>query len=154
MVDVDKSFMRSLCMGVIEEQIIVPFPRVQEDQRETLHGVIDSLKQLLGPRAEDFRKWDRAGEMPLEFVEQHDDLIVLRNSSCPVRSCAEGNHAMCDADREAIETLLGLPVLQSSTVATGGDSCEYVVQRPSVREPASAARAEEVNHRRSSSTAG
>lgn len=70
MVDVDKSFMRSLCMGVIEEQIIVPFPRVQEDQRETLHGVIDSLKQLLGPRTEDFRKWDRAGEMPPEFVEQ------------------------------------------------------------------------------------
>lgn len=67
----------------------------------------------------------------LELVEQHDDLIVLRNSSCPVRSCAEGNHAMCDADRGAIETLLGLPVLQSSTVATGGDACEYVVQRPS-----------------------
>ncbi|MEZ4226443.1 MAG: acyl-CoA dehydrogenase family protein [Polyangiaceae bacterium] len=62
--------MRSLCMGVIEEQIIVPFPRVQEDQRETLRGVIDSLKQLLEPHAEDFRKWDRAGEMPREFIDQ------------------------------------------------------------------------------------
>ena len=73
----------------------------------------------------------------LELVEQRDDLIVLRNSSCPVRSFAEGNHAMCDADRGAIETLLGLPVLQSSTVATGGDACEYVIQPPSVWEPAS-----------------
>ena len=68
----------------------------------------------------------------LEITEQRDGLVVLRNSSCPVRSCAEGNHAMCDADREVIESLLGLPVVQASTVATGGDACEYVVQRPSM----------------------
>ena len=66
----------------------------------------------------------------LELVELRDDMVVLRNSTCPVRSCAEGNHAMCDADRGAIEALLGMPVVQASTVAAGGEACEYVVQRP------------------------
>jgi acyl-CoA dehydrogenase family member 9 len=70
MVDTSISFMRSLCMGIIEEQVIFPFPRVQEDQRETLKGVIDSINRLLGPRADDFRKWDRAGEIPPEFIEE------------------------------------------------------------------------------------
>ncbi len=70
MVDTSVSFMRSLCMGVIEEQAILPFPTIPPEQRETLHTVIDSLKQLLGGRAEDFRKWDRAGEIPRDFVEE------------------------------------------------------------------------------------
>jgi predicted ArsR family transcriptional regulator len=74
----------------------------------------------------------------LEIVEQRGDIVVLRNSTCPVRSCAEGNHAMCDADRGAIEALLGLPVVQASTVATGGDVCEYVVHRPAQPDTRSA----------------
>ena len=72
MVDTSISFMRSLCMGVIEEQVIFPFPRVPEEHKETLHGVIDSLKQLLAPREEDFRKWDRAGEMLRVDARSHD----------------------------------------------------------------------------------
>ncbi len=70
MVDTSVSFMRSLCMGAIEEQVIVPFPKVQDDQKETLRSVIDSLRQLLGPREADFAAWDKAGEMPAAFVEQ------------------------------------------------------------------------------------
>lgn len=66
----------------------------------------------------------------LELVELRDDLVVLRNTTCPVRSCAEGNHAMCESDRGAIEALIGMPVVQASTVASGGDVCEYVVRRP------------------------
>ena len=66
----------------------------------------------------------------LELVESRDDLVVLRNTTCPVRSCAEGNHAMCESDRGAIEALIGMPVVQASTVASGGDACEYVAQRP------------------------
>ena len=70
MVDTSISFMRSLCMGIIEEQVIFPFPRVQDDQRETLKGVIDAVNQLLGSRSEEFRKWDRQGELPKEFIEE------------------------------------------------------------------------------------
>jgi len=64
------SFMRSLCMGQIEEDVILPFPTIPETEKETLHGVFASLEQLLGPHQEDFRHWDRAGEFPPEFVEE------------------------------------------------------------------------------------
>ena len=57
-------------MGNIEEQLLIPYPVMAPEQKETLHGVIDSVKQLLGSRDADFRKWDRAGEMPPEFVEE------------------------------------------------------------------------------------
>src|SRR5690606_27711726 len=62
--------MRSLCMGRIEEDVILPFPVLSSDEQETLRGVVSSVEALLKPRAEDFRKWDVAGEMPAEFVEE------------------------------------------------------------------------------------
>jgi alkylation response protein AidB-like acyl-CoA dehydrogenase len=31
---------------------------------------VSSLEQLFGPHAEDFRRWDRKGEFPPEFVEE------------------------------------------------------------------------------------
>lgn len=63
-------FMRSLCMGQIEEEVILPFPRMSEEQRETLREVTHSFESLLKPREGDFREWDRKGEMPAEFVEE------------------------------------------------------------------------------------
>jgi alkylation response protein AidB-like acyl-CoA dehydrogenase len=60
-------------MGVIEEDVILPFPALDPEQRETLRGVRDSLEGLLGPRAEDFRAWDRAGELPAEFIDELRD---------------------------------------------------------------------------------
>jgi len=64
------SFMRSLCMGQIEEDVILPFPTIPTAEKETLEGVFGSLDQLLGPHGEDFRHWDRAGEFPPEFIEE------------------------------------------------------------------------------------
>ncbi len=64
------SFMRSLCMGQIEEDVILPFPRLNADVRETLKEVTNSFEALLEPKAEEFRKWDRAGELPDEYLEE------------------------------------------------------------------------------------
>jgi acyl-CoA dehydrogenase family member 9 len=64
------SFMRSLCLGRIEEDIILPFPALSTGEKETLEGVITTLTQLLAPREADFRAWDRKGELPAEFVNQ------------------------------------------------------------------------------------
>jgi acyl-CoA dehydrogenase family protein 9 len=64
------SFMRSLCLGRIEEDIILPFPALSTGEKETLEGVITTLTQLLAPREADFRAWDRKGELPPEFVNQ------------------------------------------------------------------------------------
>ncbi len=64
------SFMRSLCMGQIEQDVLFPFPALTADQKETLHEIAGAVDDLLSPRAEDFRQWDVAGQMPAEFIEE------------------------------------------------------------------------------------
>lgn len=64
------SFMRSLCMGRIEQDVIFPFPSLSDAEKETLADIAGALEGLLGPRAEDFRRWDVAGEMPAEFIDE------------------------------------------------------------------------------------
>ncbi|MBW2161888.1 MAG: acyl-CoA dehydrogenase family protein, partial [Deltaproteobacteria bacterium] len=62
------SFMRSLCMGRIEQDVICPFPTVSDAQKETLADISSALEGILGTRTEDFRKWDVAGELPADFI--------------------------------------------------------------------------------------
>src|SRR5919201_2493676 len=64
------SFVQALCMGRIEEEIVVPFPEMKATEKETLGHVLAAVNQLLGPRAKDFREWDVRGEMPREFIEE------------------------------------------------------------------------------------
>jgi hypothetical protein len=62
--------MRSLCMGYIEEDMLLPFPVTSAEERETLRGVVGSLGELLGSHEKDFRTWDRAAEMPAAYIEE------------------------------------------------------------------------------------
>ncbi|MGE4232961.1 MAG: acyl-CoA dehydrogenase family protein [Bacteriovoracia bacterium] len=64
------SFVRSLCMGQIEEDVILPFPKMKETEKETLKGVFTSLESWLSNRDGDYRKWDRQGELPAEFIKE------------------------------------------------------------------------------------
>ncbi len=64
------SFMRSLCMGQIEEEMILPFPEIKAEEREMLATVAKSLEGLLGPRESDFREWDQQAELPKEFLQE------------------------------------------------------------------------------------
>ena len=64
------SFMRSLCMGRIEQELLFPFPALTAEQKATLHQISAAVDDLLGPRAEEFRQWDAAGEMSADFVEK------------------------------------------------------------------------------------
>jgi alkylation response protein AidB-like acyl-CoA dehydrogenase len=64
------SFIQSMCMGEIEEEIILPFPRMKEQERETVAQVLASVDSLLGPKEKDFREWDRQGEMPRAFIDE------------------------------------------------------------------------------------
>jgi acyl-CoA dehydrogenase family member 9 len=66
----ETSFMRSLCMGNIEEEMILPFPANSAEERETLRGVVASLGELLGPHEKDFSAWDRKAEMPSSYIEE------------------------------------------------------------------------------------
>ncbi len=64
------SFMSRLCMGEIQEDLIVPFPTIAEEERETLETVLSSLRQLLESHEEEFIKWDREGKFPDEFIDE------------------------------------------------------------------------------------
>lgn len=64
------SFMRSLCMGQIEEDIIIPFPVMDAQDQEVVRGICTSLESWLKGKETDFRKWDRQGDMPAEFLQQ------------------------------------------------------------------------------------
>jgi alkylation response protein AidB-like acyl-CoA dehydrogenase len=64
------SFMRSLCMGYIEEDVILPFPRMETEEADMVRSVNDSIDGWLKPKHDQFRKWDRAGEMPPEVIEE------------------------------------------------------------------------------------
>jgi alkylation response protein AidB-like acyl-CoA dehydrogenase len=70
----NNSFMRSLCLGEIEENIVIPFPKISDGEKETLKGVIDTLDGWLKPKDQDFRKWDRQAELPKEFLQEMREL--------------------------------------------------------------------------------
>lgn len=64
------SFMRSLCLGEIEEEIIIPFPEIPEHEKETLRTVIGSIESLLKSHEADFAQWDEHGELPASVVDE------------------------------------------------------------------------------------
>ena len=70
-----------------------------------------------------------SGEGILQEVEDAGEFFRLRNTACPFRSTAADTHACCSADRRAIELLLGVPVEQVTTVASGGHECEYLIRK-------------------------
>jgi acyl-CoA dehydrogenase family protein 9 len=64
------SYVQSLCMGEIEEEIIVPFPEMADGEKEMLSQVLASVRQLLNGREKEFREWDVKAEMPASFVDE------------------------------------------------------------------------------------
>jgi alkylation response protein AidB-like acyl-CoA dehydrogenase len=73
MFDTSISFMRSLCAGEIEEEVLFPYPTLDADERETLTAVVDAVDSALEGHAEDFRSWDVAGEIPADFIQELRD---------------------------------------------------------------------------------
>jgi alkylation response protein AidB-like acyl-CoA dehydrogenase len=72
-VTIDKqtaSFMQSLCLGEIEEDIVLPFPTMPAAEKETLRSVLFSIDQLLEGHQKDYRTWDRDGEFPKSFIDE------------------------------------------------------------------------------------
>lgn len=68
--DKNISFMRNLCMGKISEEILFPFPSMKKEEKEVLKTTFDSLRAWLKGRDGEFRKWDKAGELPKEFLAE------------------------------------------------------------------------------------
>jgi acyl-CoA dehydrogenase family member 9 len=62
------SFMRSLALGQLEEEILLPFPDPLLAEKEALGALLERIEALLGPRTADLARWDREGGLPEEFL--------------------------------------------------------------------------------------
>jgi alkylation response protein AidB-like acyl-CoA dehydrogenase len=65
-----ESFVSRLCFGSIEEDLLVPYPKMKEADQEVFKNIRSSIEQLLKPHEKDFREWDARGDMPPEFIEE------------------------------------------------------------------------------------
>ena len=64
------SFVSQLCFGAIEEEQILPYPKMKDSDQEIFKNIRGSIEQLLKPHEHDFREWDAKGEMPDSFIEE------------------------------------------------------------------------------------
>jgi acyl-CoA dehydrogenase family protein 9 len=66
---ITKSFFR----GQIEESIF-PFPKFSSSEGETLSLIIESVDKFLSDKGESFRKYDKDGHQPREYIDQLKEL--------------------------------------------------------------------------------
>ena len=64
------SFISQLCFGSIEEDQILPYPKMKGADQEVFKNIRGSIEQLLKPHEKDFREWDAKGEMPASFLDE------------------------------------------------------------------------------------
>jgi len=64
----------------------------------------------------------------LEEWRLEPDGIHLVNTSCPYHAAAQISDLPCEADRKAIELLLGRDVEQLNRIVDGAPCCEYLVR--------------------------
>ena len=63
----------------------------------------------------------------LDRWEQTEEVVQLVNNACPYLGAANANSCVCEADRLAIEKLLGVEVEQTGRVVEGDEGCVYVI---------------------------
>jgi alkylation response protein AidB-like acyl-CoA dehydrogenase len=68
------SVAKQLLAGRILEDRLFPYPTLREKDREVLGQMVDAIDQFLAPMHQEFKRWDRAAEQPLEFIESLRDL--------------------------------------------------------------------------------
>src|SRR6202522_340159 len=68
------SVAKNLMAGRILEDALFPYPSLREKDREVLGMMVDAIDQFLGPRHQDFKRWDREAEQPAQFIQGLRDL--------------------------------------------------------------------------------
>ena len=65
----------------------------------------------------------------LRSIRTDEKGFILSTPSCPIKTLSRTTAAVCQADRRAIELLIGTEVQQIGTIAAGSTSCEYLVRK-------------------------
>src|SRR5580704_14213333 len=68
------SVAKSLAAGHILEEQLFPYPQLRDKDQEVLRMMVDALDQFLGPKHQDFKRWDREAAQPAEFIQGLRDL--------------------------------------------------------------------------------
>ncbi len=68
------SVAKGLIAGHILEDQLFPYPQLRDKDQEVLRMMVDAIDQFLGPKREDFKRWDREAEQPAEFIQGLRDL--------------------------------------------------------------------------------
>ena len=68
------SVAKELIGGHILEDQLFPYPRLREKDQEVLGMMVDAIDEFLGPKHEDFKRWDREAEQPADFIQGLRDL--------------------------------------------------------------------------------
>src|SRR5258708_7316480 len=68
------SVAKNLMAGRIHANRLFPYPTLRDKDREVLGMMVDAIDQFLGPKHQDFKRWDRAAEQPAEFIQGLRDL--------------------------------------------------------------------------------
>ena len=73
-IDPTQSFVRSLCAGQIQEDILFPYPRMKDEEAAMVRTLTESLDVWLSKKENEFAKWDVAGELPAEVLQEIRDM--------------------------------------------------------------------------------
>jgi len=68
------SVAKNLIAGRILEEQLFPYPSLRDKDREVLGMMVDALDQFLGPKHQDFKRWDREAAQPAQFIQGLRDL--------------------------------------------------------------------------------
>jgi acyl-CoA dehydrogenase family protein 9 len=74
--DSNPSFIKGLFLGEIREELLVPFPELSAEERESLRMILDSLRAFAAERI-DSRQFDHDGEFPRATLDGLHELGVM-----------------------------------------------------------------------------
>src|SRR5262245_25516459 len=69
-----QSVAKNLILGEIVEENLFPYPSIRSRDRELLAQIVEAVDAFLSDKAADFRRWDREGAQPAEFIQSLREL--------------------------------------------------------------------------------
>jgi acyl-CoA dehydrogenase family member 9 len=99
------SVAKNLAAGRILEDQLFPYPQLRQKDQEVLRMMVDAIDQFLGPKHEDFKRWDREAAQPAEFIQGLRDYIDSGSEDYSVEAAISKVFASEALQRSAYEAL-------------------------------------------------
>jgi alkylation response protein AidB-like acyl-CoA dehydrogenase len=60
---------KTLFLGNLATDVFFPYPTISGEERETIEMIIDSVDRFMSSKGEDYRRYDREGSQPDQYVQ-------------------------------------------------------------------------------------